>query len=135
MKKYLIIIFTIILICPAVNADADITDTGYKNLWDNFGDQNVYGQKAVSDKDFEKALESKKVKKNFFGFKKKTQQEKNMPKGEEYRQSNDTNYITEVKEEFPTIIIPVELVVDEHTVVPIGHYQVRGEQIEDKTYI
>ena len=30
------------------------------DLWDNFGDQNTYGQKAVSDQDFQKALDSKK---------------------------------------------------------------------------
>ena len=29
------------------------------DLWDNFGDQNFYGTKAVSDKDFDKAIEIK----------------------------------------------------------------------------
>lgn len=34
------------------------------DLWDNFGDTNVYGQKPVSDEEFDKALESKQKRKN-----------------------------------------------------------------------
>ena len=45
------------------------------DLWDNFGDSNIYGQKPVSDKEFEQALESKKGKKK---------RDKNIPKGESF---------------------------------------------------
>src|SRR5574344_2032559 len=134
MKKLLILIFIIMLFPQVAFSDDDVSMPS-GDLWDNYGDSNFYGQKAVSDQDFDKALESKKVKKNFFGKKKKTQQEKNMPKGQEVRQSNETNYINKVENEYPVILIPVELIVDEKTTVPIGHYQVRGEQEGDKTYI
>ena len=51
------------------------------DLWDNFGDSNIYGQKPVSDKEFEQALESKKGKKK---------RDKNIPKGESFSQTPGT---------------------------------------------
>ena len=57
MKKLFLTFFSLIFsISTAVYAD----DEG---LWDNFGDTNIYGQKPVSDQEFEKAIESKKGKK------------------------------------------------------------------------
>ena len=56
MKKLIVLLFAIIF----TTANASFADG---DLWDNFGDQNVYGQEPVSDQDFEKALESKKKKK------------------------------------------------------------------------
>lgn len=57
MRKFLTILFIIFIASNnAVFAEGD--------LWDNFGDSNIYGQKPVSDKEFEQALESKKVRKN-----------------------------------------------------------------------
>lgn len=135
MKKILILIFIFLLIPQLAFSDEDISMPSSSDMWDNYGDTNFYNQKAVSDKDFEKALESKKVKKNFFGFKKKTQQEKNIPKGEEYRQSNETEYINKAQNDYPTMLIPVDLIVDENTLVPVGHYQIRGEEIEGKPFI
>ena len=77
MKKILTIIFGfIILSCGTAFAEGD--------LWDNYGDQHTYGQKAVSDKEFDKALESKK---------KKKKRNKNIPKGNEFHQSNETQFI------------------------------------------
>ena len=38
-------------------------------IWDSWQDTNFYGKtQAVTDEDFDKAIESKKEKKNFFGF-------------------------------------------------------------------
>ena len=74
MRKFFIILFIIFIASNnAVFAEGD--------LWDNFGDTNVYGQKPVSDKEFEQALESKKGKKK---------KDKNIPKGESFSQSNET---------------------------------------------
>lgn len=109
MKKLLFII--LILFCFAGNyalADGD--------LWDNFGDQNTYGQKAVTDQDFQKALDSKKTKKK---------KNKNIPKGESFSQSNETEVITNTSKELPILLIPLTLKVGDG-IIPIGHYQVEG---------
>ena len=52
MQKILILILSIFIL----NSGFVLAD----DLWDNFGDSNVYGQTPVSEQDFEKALESKK---------------------------------------------------------------------------
>ena len=88
------------------------------DLWDNFGDSNIYGQKPVSDKEFEQALESKKGKKK---------RDKNIPKGEEFRQSNETDFINNMPETLPVICISTPLKLGETDILPVGHYQVKGE--------
>ena len=55
MKKFFGLILSIAIILSSQTAFAD------GDLWDNYGDQNFYGaEKAVSDEDFDKAIESKK---------------------------------------------------------------------------
>jgi len=98
-------------------------------LWDNFGDSNVYGQKPVSQKDFEKALESKKKKT------KNKKKDKEVPKGESFSQSNETDAIKDVTSELPILLVPVGLKVKEGYIVPIGHYLVEGEKTDDGVYL
>ena len=64
MKKLWIIILIMVF---------SIGNTASADMWDYFGDQNSYGQKAVTDEEFDKALESKM---------KKKRKNKNIPKGE-----------------------------------------------------
>lgn len=108
MKKFLSLIFVIFVSINAAFADGD--------LWDNFGDTNIYGQEAVSEQDFEKALESKQ---------KKKKRNKNIPKGENFSQSNETEMIKDSTKELPILVIPLNLKIGE-AVVPIGHYQIEG---------
>lgn len=116
MKKFLTTIFSLIIFtsCAAL-AEGD--------LWDNFGDQNSYGQTPVSDKEFEKALESKRGKKK---------RNKNIPKGNELHQSNETQFIKDAEEEMPVLCIPVQLKVG-NEIIPVGHYQIDGEKKDGKT--
>lgn len=93
------------------------------DLWDNFGDQNTYGQKAVSDEEFDKALESKQ---------KKKKRNKNIPKGNEFHQSNETEFIKQTEDELPILCIPANLFIDKNITLPIGHYQVKGEKTNGK---
>ncbi len=101
------------------------------DLWDNYGaSQDFYGQdkKGVSDAEFDKAIEQVKDKQNrgFFGRKKKN---KNIPKGEEFSQSNESE-VLEVhseKEVFPVVSLPVEIIVGDG-ILPVGHYQIQGER-------
>lgn len=117
MKRLFLIVFTIILISGGcAYADGD--------LWDNMsGDHNSYGQKAVSDEEFNSVVDKLKEKK--FGKKKN----KNIPKGEQFRQSNETNYINKVDEDLPVLCIPAPLQADVNHVIPVGHYQIVGEKV------
>ena len=111
------------------SSDIDMPASG--DLWDNYGaSQDFYGQdkKGVSDAEFDKAIEQVKDKQNrgFFGRKKKN---KNIPKGEEFSQSNESE-VLEVhseKEVFPVVSLPVEIIVGDG-ILPVGHYQIQGER-------
>lgn len=125
MKKFFVLL-TLISLCFYLPVKAEEFSTG-GDMWDNFSDQNTYGQKPVTDEEFDKALTKKKIKKNFWG---KEIKNKNIPKGEEYRQSNETDFITEVSKELPVLLIPVELIIDENTVLPVGHYQIMADKTD-----
>ncbi len=119
MKKCFLL-FLIIFVFGADTLPAVCDD-----LWDNYGDQNVYGQKAVSDSDFEKALESKK---------KKKKHDKNIPKGENFNQSNETQFLNDTVEQFPILLVPMDLFYGENF-IPVGHYQVKGEKKNGIPYL
>ena len=115
-KLFIIFLFMVFCSCNIVCAEDG-------DLWDNFGDTNVYNQKPVSDKEFEQALESKKG---------KQKRNKNIPKGESYRESNETDFIRNMPSELPVLSIPVNLFVSEDTIVPVGHYQIEGKMTDGK---
>lgn len=117
MKKIIVFISSLIL----MSVNVVLADEG---MWSNFGDQNVYGQQAVTQQDFEKALESKKQKGIF---KKK---DKNIPKGENFSQSNETDMINEISHELPILSVPLNLKIKDDYVIPIGYYQAEGEKDE-----
>lgn len=119
MKKFFILFLMIIISVNCSYAD---------DLWDNFGDSNVYGQKAVTDDEFDKALESKQKKR-----KKKT--DKNIPKGENFSQSNETEILTNTTHDLPILLIPVPLKIKENYIIPVGHYQAEGVKEDGKVYI
>lgn len=118
----------------AFAGDIDLPASG--DLWDNFSSQNINdGQeaKSVSDEDFDKAIEAVKEKQNNkFSFFKRKKKNKNIPKGEEFSQSSETQFIEEhvEKESLPVVTIPIEIPIDD-TVLPIGHYQIKGEKDDD----
>ncbi len=119
MKKFLTILIAII-VCSGNFTLAE------GDLWDNYGDQNIYGQEAVSDKEFKQALESKKGKKK---------RDKNIPKGESIQQSNETDSILNVSKELPILLIPLNLKLQDGSIIPTGHYQVEGVKENGKTYL
>lgn len=117
MKKFILPLLIVLLSGNFAFADGD--------LWDNFGNSDVYGQKAVTDDEFEQALESKKKKPR------KTKEEKELQKGESFSQSNETEILNNTMKELPVLLIPVGLKVKEGYTVPIGHYQVEGAKDDD----
>lgn len=129
MKRFLIcVLFMFSIVVPTFADDVDMSASG--DLWDNWGaSQDYYGQdKPVTDEDFDKAIEQVKDKqnRNWFGLKKKN---KNIPKGEEFRQSNETEVINAQadKDSLPVVSLPVELKIGED-ILPVGHYQVKAEK-------
>jgi len=135
MKKFLTIIAIIILgVLPVCADDVDLPATG--DLWDNWNGAEQDGKevKPVSDEDFDKAIEQVKNKKNKRVNRLKKKQ---IPKGEEIHNSNETEAINEQvdKDTLPVLSIPVELKAGEE-ILPVGHYQIKGEKDEDgKIYI
>lgn len=94
------------------------------SLWDNYADDTgAPAQKYVPDKDFDKAIEGKMRRKK---------KNKNIPKGEMYRDSNETDFITDIPAELPLLSVPLNLYIAEDSIIPAGHYQVKGEKIDGK---
>lgn len=134
MKKFLIAcLFTFCLTTPVIGDDVDLPASG--DLWDNWGaEQTFYGQdKNVSDEEFDKTVDALKSKKN-----KRAERlrKKQIPKGEEFNQSNDTEIINEQvnKDSLPVITLPVEIVLKEG-ILPIGHYQLKAEKTDDNNVV
>ena len=129
MKKLLVLFISLFFISPVMAEDVDLPASG--ELWDNWNaSQDFYGQdKNVSDEDFDKAIDSLKSKKNK---REERLRKKQIPKGEEFSQSNETELINEQadKDSLPVVSLPVELVVGED-ILPVGHYQVKCEKDGD----
>lgn len=119
MRKILSLILILFFTSNLAIADGD--------LWDNFGDQNIYGQQAVSEQDFQKALDSKKQKQ-------KKKKDKNIPKGESFSQSNETEALSNTTKELPVLLIPLSLKVGAE-IIPVGHYQVEGKKENGQTFL
>lgn len=127
MKKFLSILFAFFILCSAPVKSAESDD-----LWDNFGIDVTPPKesKYVSDEEFDKAFDQMNSKVNKW---KKRLQNKNVPKGEEFSQSNETEIINNNQGEdatLPVISLPVELSFGDG-IVPVGHYQIKGEKIND----
>lgn len=114
MKKLLITLFIFLIGCPAVLSD---------DLWDNYGDQNTYGQKPVTDAEFNETVKRLQERKN------RKKKNKNIPKGEEHHQANETDFLKQEAESLPILIIPLRLKISDTGEIPMGHYQVKGEKI------
>ena len=122
MKKSLALLFLLTLFFG--KADCAFAEG---DLWDNFGDTNFYGNdKAVSEKEFKDAIDAKKGIKN-------KKPKKNQ--GETIQQSNETEAINQIPTELPVITVTTPLKLQDEAVLPIGHYQVAGEKINNKIYL
>ena len=129
MKHLIVLILSLFIVAlPSVANDVDLPSNG--DLWDNWSNsQNLYGQDkpAVSDEEFDKALQSIKDKKNKLGNWLKKRQ---IPRGKEFSQSNESDIINneiEIKDSLHVICIPVELALEDG-VLPVGHYSVKAQK-------
>ena len=97
------------------------------DLWDNFGDQNFYGNKAVSEKDFNQALDTKKGK--------KAKKEKPKIKGESFQQDNESEIINKIPDELPVVCISEAIKISDDAILPAGHYQVISEKRQNGIFL
>jgi hypothetical protein len=132
MKKlfsYVILLSMIFLGTNVLADDIDLPSTG--DLWDNWdsSQDNYKESKSVSDEDFDKAINKIKEKTNKREAKLKKKQ---IPKGEEFHQSNESEVIkNEISDDsLPVVSIPIGLLID-NEILPIGHYQIKGEKDEN----
>jgi hypothetical protein len=135
MKKNFLILLFAVFIGLSTNCvladDVDLPSTG--DLWDNWtsGDDGRE-VKPVSDEEFDKAIESLSSKKNK---RQEKLRKKQIPKGEEFHQGNETDVINEnapsnKDDGLPVVCIPTELVVGDE-ILPVGHYQIKAEKDGD----
>ena len=128
--KYLFFIIFILFTLPVFAADDINTD-----LWSDFNaDQIINNSKEaefITDEDFDKAIEKIDAKVNRW---KNWAEKRKLPKGENYSQSNETEILNNEHGEdasLPVMSLPVELKIGEG-IVPVGHYQVKGEIVDGK---
>lgn len=122
MKKVLPLLFVLIL-C-GINPNFALAEG---DLWDNFGDSNFYGNdKAVSEKEFQDAINSKK------GIKNKKPSKK---QGETIQQSNETEVINQIQTELPVITVSSPIKLSAGAILPVGHYQVVGEKKNNQVFL
>lgn len=128
MKKIFIISM---LVSISMLQGCKAEDLMYTNdMWDNYGSSINEGKEAkpVTDEEFEKAIKQKDAKvnkwRNWF-------LKRNVPKGENFSKSNETEVLNKehgADVSLPVITLPFEIVIGE-TNIPVGHYQVKGENI------
>ena len=122
MKRVFTVLFFLLLIGMSLNSASAEGD-----LWDNFGDTNFYGNdKAVSEKEFQEAIDSKK------GVKPKKPKRN---QGKTIQQSNETEFINQLPQELPVITITVPIKLKDNAVLPVGHYQVTSEKRNGQIYL
>ena len=137
MKRFLVLLLFCFVVSPVIYSntpvladDVDMPATG--DLWDNWNTRADDGREAkpVSDEEFDKAIEQVDKKVNKW---KNWAKKRKIPKGEEFSQSNETETINDAHKEdsLSVLCVPVELIAGDG-ILPIGHYQVKGEKIDGK---
>lgn len=137
MKKILVLICLSSFIMAALPAfaDADLDlggdNSGGIDMLDKYNPENAWnGQKKITDEDFEKTMKRLEAKKK----KRKFGQSKPL-KGKSLKEEADTSDILGISSDKSVLLgLPVTLLTNEGTEIPIGHYKVVGVKIKGKVY-
>ena len=124
MKKLYVVLTLLIMSCVANQAIADDLGMGdatptVENAW--------YGQKQITDEDFEKTITKLKEKK-------KGAQKKFKGQSLNKEQANE-NYLNELSDKTLLLTLPVELMTPEGQEIPTGHYRVVCRKEKNKIYM
>ena len=132
MKKLVLFFICFLSLSSCAFAADDDINT---DLWSDYNNEEIINNGKeitnVTDEEFEKALDQIDAKVNKW---KHWAEKRKLPKGENFSQSNETEIINNEHGEeasLPVMSLPVELKIGEG-IVPVGHYQVKGEMIDGK---
>ena len=122
----LLFLFSLFLCIPVFADEAD-------DLWNNYNIDVTGGKeaRAVSDEEFEKAIQKVDSKVNKW---RNRYRKWSAPRGKDFSQSNETELIENAHGDdvsLPILVLPVDIEVG-GGVLPVGHYQVKGEIFEEK---
>lgn len=129
MKK--IVIFLFLMFCTSLLAYADDMES-FGDGAGGFGDYGksiddaMYKQKPVTDEEFEKTMQKLTDKKN--------KKKKKKFKGQDLKQGEQNSMLNELSESYLLLSLPVELIVDEETTIPAGHYRVVAKKDKNKVH-
>jgi len=126
MKKfYTIFIIAVISLCAksVLADDIGLNDNAasVENAW--------YGQKPVTDEDFEKTITKLKEKKK--GGKKKPFKGQTLNHAEE----DGGQALTEMTDKTLLLGLPVDLITNDGQEIPVGHYNIVGKKVKGKVYM
>lgn len=126
MKKILVIVLFLFVIktLPAFADDLGLGDytRDVENAW--------YGQKPVTDEDFEKTVKQLEDKKNRKKIKKMKKQGDAL-----YKDDPQQDSIKSMINEDVLLLLPVNVISSNQTEIPVGHYQIKGKKIKGKIYL
>jgi len=95
-------------------------------------DNGFLGQQQVNDEEFQKTLKDVKEKQAKHA---KGKNKKKEFKGKDINQENNSNFLGETAEKNLLISIPLTLINNDENEIPIGHYKIVGEKVNDKVYL
>ncbi|MBR1424555.1 hypothetical protein IJ579_03220 [bacterium] len=133
MKRFLVLILSLAFCLPVCADDFNITGT---ESWENYALPDTGEEtKPVSDEEFEEALKKIDSKVNKW---KNWAENRKKPKGEAFNEANESEQIqngtNEEKAGDPVICVYMDLKIGEN-IVPVGHYQVKGEIVDGKPFL
>lgn len=131
MKKILILIciflFAFAVLPVFADADVDFDTGGGVDTLDKYNPENSWnGQKKITDEDFEKTLKKVEAKKK--------KNRKKQFKGSSLKEEDNNTYLKETADKEALLTLPVALLTNEGTEIPIGHYKVVGTKVKGKVY-
>lgn len=126
MKKILAVFLFVYLlsILPAFCDDLGLGDytQSIENAW--------YGQKPITDEQFEKTVKGLQDKKNSKKIKKQKKQGQSL-----YKEEQDVDPFSQTMNEMPLLLLPVNLLNADESEIPVGHYSVVGKKVKNKVYL
>ena len=134
MKKIFIIVLFLFIGIPALALEDNANDTGGIEDLLKYTDsvENPFaGQKQITDEEFQKTLEQVKAKQKKRGLIKKDKPFK----GQNFNDENNGQYLNETAEKNLLLGVSVNLINGDGVEIPMGHYKIVGEKINNKVYL
>ncbi len=131
----LTLFFCILSALCCVADDLDATSSGVQDLMDATStvENGFTGQKQITDEEFQKTIDKIKAKRMKSKKYRKQHNIQTPIKGLSNDDKDSSEYIDETAEKNLILTSPVELITDEGTDIPTGHYKIVGKKEKDGT--